>query len=280
MKKMQNMRTYDIIRGKYLNPILEKQLQEKEAIELNKNKSKIKDKNFIVRNPINHIIYDEAEQKRLDDIDNNKKKRFLSGVYINDYYHSKSNNCETQKLLNHQNYFNPFEYKMQNKRGYNILTNAPQTVSEGNKYLSELQSKKLITDWGKLKNNSDKDNNTFKSKKLYNVSCDPNDIDVNYSNYLNARKPFLNQRYNTIDNIDYKYKNRSAIKNKSSRNDKDRIGNQLISKSINKLYNNNIFNKYEDRIDYHIKYSDMDKDKFFGTPRAILKSSDKNRLLD
>ena len=33
MKKMQNMRTYDIIRGKYLNPILEKQLQEKEAIE-------------------------------------------------------------------------------------------------------------------------------------------------------------------------------------------------------------------------------------------------------
>ena len=164
---------------------------------------------------------------------------------------------------------------MQNKRGYNILTNAPQTVSEGNKYLSELQSKKLITDWGKLKNNSDKDNNT------YNVSCDPNDIDVNYSNYLNARKPFLNQRYNTIDNIDYKYKNRSAIKNKSSRNDKDRIGNQLISKSINKLYNNNnIFNKYEDRIDYHIKYSDMDKDKFFGTPRAILKSSDKNRLFD
>lgn len=280
MKKMQNMRTYDIIRGKYLNPVLEKQLQEKEALELNKNKSKIKDKNYIVRNPINHIIYDEIEQKRLDDIDNDKKKRFLAGVYINDYYHSKSNNCESQKLLNHQNYFNPFEYKMQNKRGYNILTNAPQTVSEGNKYLSELQSKKLITDWGKLKNNSDKDNNTFKSKNLYKVSCDPNDIDVNYSNYLNARKPILNQRYNTIDNIDYKNKNRVPIKNKNSRNDRDRMGNQMISKSISKLYNNNIFNKYEDRIDYHIKYSDMDKDKFFGTPRAILKSSDKNRLFD
>ena len=29
----------------------------------------------------------------------------------------------------------------------------------------------------------------------------------------------------------------------------------MLSKSINNLYNNNIFNKYEDRIDYHIKYS-------------------------
>ena len=85
----------------------------------------------------------------------------VTGVTLVD---CKNNNIETQKLISHQNYFNPFEYKIQNKRGYNILTNKSQTVSEGNKYLSEIQESKLTTDWDKLKNNSDKEIKLKKNK--------------------------------------------------------------------------------------------------------------------
>ena len=259
MKKMQNMKTYDIIRARYINPNLENELKEKEKLEEEKKKMKIRDKNYMVMNPINNIIYDKVEQKRLDDIDSGKKRRYLAREYVNDYYHSKSNNVESQKIINHQSYFNPFEYKIQNKRGYDILTNETQTVSEGNKYLTEIQEKKLITDWNRLKNDSDKDNNTFKSKKIYKVAYDTSDIDINYSNYLNLRKPTLNQRANTIDNNNYE-KRRERNYNKEN----------VLSKSIGVIHNNNIFNKYENRVDYHKKYNDMNKDLFFGTSNAIL----------
>ena len=268
IKKTQNMKTYDIIRAKYINPTLEKELQEKEKKEEEQKKLKIRDKNYMVMNPLNNLIYDKKEQKRLDDIEIGKKKRFLASGYIDDYYHSKSNNIETQKLISHQSYFNPFEYKIQNKRGYDILTNKAQTVAEGNKYLTEIQEKKLTTDWDKLKNNSDRNNNTFKSKNLFKAAYDTSDLDINYSNYLNLRKPILNQRSNTIDNTN----NFNYEKNKN-RNQYFKRGNPM-SKSIDMLNiknnNNNVFNRYEDRIDYHMKYNDMDKGLFFGTPRSTL----------
>ena len=201
LKKMQNMKTYDIIRGRYKNPTLEKNLEEKEKSEKKKKNSNIRDKNYIVRNPLNNIVYDEAEQKRLDTIEYQKRLRYLSKGHVNDYYHSKSNNIESQKLISHQNYFNPFEYRINNIRGYDILTNKSQTIDEGNKYLTDIQSKKLETHWDKIINNADNKNNSFKSKKLFIAEYDSSDIDKNYSNYLSMRKPILNQRSNTIDII-------------------------------------------------------------------------------
>ena len=268
MKKMQNMKTYDIIRAKYINPTLEKELQKKEKMEKEKEKLKIKDKNYMVRNPLNNLIYDKVEQERLDDIEYDKKKRYLASGYIDDYYHSKSNNIETQKLISHQSYFNPFEYKILNKRGYDILTNKSQTVSEGNKYLTEIQESKLTTDWDKLKNNSDKDNNTFKSKNIFKVAYDTSDIDINYSNYLNLRKPTLNQRSNTIDN---NYEKNSVRNIRKGNNLSKSIDDVFNDNRINPNINNRVYNKYENRIDYHMKYNNMDKGLFFGTPNSVLK---------
>ena len=202
LRKMQNMKTYDIIRGRYKNQILEQKLEEKEKLEKEKKSSGVRDKNYIVRNPLNNIIYDQEEQKRLDMIEYQKKQRFLSKGYVDNYYHSKHNNLETRKLISHQYYFNPFEYKMNNIRGYDILTNKSQTIMEGNKYLTEIQAKKLETNWDKIKKNADSKTNTFKSKKLYLSEYDTNDIDLHYSNYLSKRKPILEQRANTINFIE------------------------------------------------------------------------------
>ena len=260
LRKMQNMKTYDIIRGRYKNQVLEQKLQEKEKLEKSKKPAGVRDKNYIVRNPLNNIIYDQEEQKRLDTIEYQKKQRFLSKEYVNDYYHSKHNNLESQKLISHQHYFNPFEYRMNNIRGYDILTNKSQTIMEGNKYLTDIQSKKLETHWDKIKNNADKKNNTFKSKNLYLAEYDSSDIDLHYSNYLSMRKPILEQRANTID----------IIHRNNGKNGKN--GNTL-TKSIDISKNNNVFNRYENLINYKYKRNEtIDKDKFFGTPKAMLSS--------
>ena len=149
---------------------------------------------------------------------------------------------------------------MNNKRGYDILTTKSQTIMEGNKYLTDIQSKKLETQWDKIKNNADKKNNTFKSKNLYLAEYDSNDIDLHYSNYLSMRKPILEQRANTID----------IIHRNNGKNGKN--GNTL-TKSIDISKNNNVFNRYENLINYKYKRNEtIDKDKFFGTPKAILTS--------
>ena len=257
LRKMQNMKTYDIIRGRYKNQNLENKLLEKEKLEKEKKSTGVRDKNYIVRNPLNNMVYDEEEQKRIDDIEHKRRERYLSKEYVNDFYHSKHNNIESQKLISHQHYFNPFEYRMNNIRGYDILTNKSQTIMEGNKYLTEIQAKKLETQWDKIKNNADAKTNTFKYNKIYKADYDMSDIDINYSNYLSMRKPIIDQRANTI-NIIHKC------------NDKKSRNNNILTKSVDN-YKNNVFNKFDNLINYDSKRGGtIDKDRFFGTPKALL----------
>ena len=153
---------------------------------------------------------------------------------------------------------------MNNIRGYDILTNKSKTIMEGNKYLTEIQAKKLETNWDKIKNNADSKTNTFKSKKLYLSEYDTNDIDLHYSNYLSKRKPILEQRANTINFIE-------------RNNDKKDMDKKALTKSIDvKGINNsnNVFNKFENLINFkHRRSGTIDKDKFFGTSKAILTSN-------
>ena len=259
LRKTKNIKKYDIIKSEFPDE------------EIKEIKNKKVDKNYIVRNPINNLIYDKNEQKRLDDIEYNKKKRFEAKDKSDNFRHSVRNNIEEKQLIDQQNYFNPFEYKILNKRGYDILTNEKQTLSELNKNLTEIQSKKLMTDWDKLKKNADKDSNTFKSKNIYKSEYDGSDVDINYSNYMKLRKPILNQSSNTIDNEQNiinknSYILRTPIPNKNNRN--------YISKSIEEAINNSnnqIFNQLENRIDYKMNYNKMNKDLFFGTPKTVLR---------
>ena len=135
----------------------------------------------------------------------------------------------------------------------------------------EIQESKLINDWDRLKNNADKDNNTFKSQNLFKVAYDTSDIDVNYSNYLKMRKPLLEQKEQKQQRS---YTIENNYDNKSNRNKNFRNGN-VLSKSIDKMYSNNN-NQFKNRIDYHMKFNNMDKDLFFGTPKAILNKNKKN----
>lgn len=270
LKKIQNLKKYDIIKSKY--PELKKE---------NNNCQKV-DKNFLVRNPINNMVYDQKEQNRLDEIEYNKKKRYEAGDKLDNFRHSVSNNIEAKRLIDQQNYFNPFEYKILNKRGYDILTNETQTLSELNKHLSEIQNKKLITDWDKLKKNADKNNNTFKSKKIYKSEYDESDIDINYSNYMKLRKPILNQSSNTID-VESSNNNKNLFLLKTPIPKKNNRNGHGISKSIEEIINNSngkVYNQMENRIDYQMKYNKMNKDLFFGTPKSVLKKKPNYKILE
>ena len=275
LKKIQAAKKYDIINSEYLN--------NNNMNENNENHKKI-DKNYIVRNPINNMVYDKEEQKRLDEIEYNKKKRYQSGDKLDNFRHSVSNNIEAKRLVDEQKYFNPFDYKILNKRGYDILTNERKTLSELNEHLTEIQSKKLLTDWDKIKNNSDKNTNTFKTKKIYKAEYDGSDIDINYSNYMRLRKPILNQRSNTIneESITETNKNNNLDLLKTPTHNRNNRKSQDISKSIDNIFNTNnkVYNKMEDRVDYHMKYNKMNKDLFFGTPKSVLRKRTNYKIFE
>ena len=169
------------------------------------------------------------------------------------------NNIENRKLISYQYYFNPFEYRMNNKRGYDILTTKSQTIMDGNKYLTDIQAKKLETQWDKIKNNSDVKHNTL--NKVYKADYDASDIELNYSNYLSKRKPILEQRSKTIEII-----NNNSSRNKNEKNNKDLI-------KSNNFYKNNLYNNFENLVNYNPKRSGtIDKDEFFGIPKRMLTS--------
>ena len=91
---------YDLIKGKYYDKTKEenyiKQIEEDKK-NWEKNHS---DHNHLVRNPINNQIYDKQKQNELDNIEKNKKRRFMLKDEIDNYYHSidYSNKFETKIL--------------------------------------------------------------------------------------------------------------------------------------------------------------------------------------
>ena len=92
---------------------------------------------------------------------------------------------------------------------------------------------------------------------------------------MNLRKPILNQRANTIDN-NYNYeKNKNRNQNFKRSNPLSKSIDVMIynkNKNNSNINSNNIFNRFEDRIDYQMKYNDIDKGLFFGSPRSTLKN--------
>ena len=85
------------------------------------------------------------------------------------------------------------------------------------------------------------------------------------------RKPLLEQKEQKQQRS---YTIENNYDNKSNRNKNFRNGN-VLSKSIDKMYSNNN-NQFKNRIDYHMKFNNMNKDLFFGTPKAILNKNKKN----
>jgi hypothetical protein len=93
---------------------------------------------------------------------------------------------------------------------------------------------------------------------------------------MKMRKPILEQRSNTIDVNKDKNENKNLNLLKTPIPNKRNRGDNNLSKSIENIINNshtNVYNKMENRIDYQMKNNSMNKDLFFGTPKAVLKKN-------
>ena len=287
IKKMQNRKTYDVINCKYINSDLESQfaktLENKKKLLM----SKTKDKNFLVRNPINNVIYDKEAQKRLDDIEHEKKRRYILHENIENYYHSVGNNREINKNQMILSHGNPLDLNVKNKRGYDIINgtnfieekiNSLNTNNIGDDNMAQKKAGQYFDNWEKIKSKSDA-NNTVSIKPIYKQPYDYSDVEKNFEKFLQNRK---NSLMNT-KNINRSYGNFNK-NSENSLNARNNIWSNCIRNSYTKAdfmtrTNNNIFkksnsgmiNNAKNRIDSNITYNKMDKNKFFGCSILIKK---------
>ena len=273
MKKMQNRKTYDILNCKYINPDLENEFLKNYEKEKILKLSKTKDRNFIIRNPINNIVYDKEGQKKLDDIEREKKKRYILHNNIENYYHSVGNNIETNKNEMSLSHGNPLDLNYKAKRGYDILTgnnlfeqdNNLKNKNDVNK--SQKKSGQYFDNWEKIKLKSD-ENNTILKKPVYKGPYDSSDVEKNYEKYIKNRRIRLmnnniNKSYDNFNRGFFEDLNKNYNINKKNFPIANYI-NRTNDGNFRNSNNSGIMNDMKNRIDTKIKYDEMDKEKFFG----------------
>lgn len=274
IKKMQSMKAYDIIKAKYINPDVEKEEMEK----LKQKKHITKDRNFIVRNPVNDYVYDKEKQEKLDNIDKEKKMRYHLHYNVENYYHSLGNNADELRKIKEQSYFCPFEFNIHNKRGYDIInckTNTDEDKMKHNKKILELHQDKLMTEWEKIQHKADANKSTFNTKGIYKPAYDCTDVNSNYWKFLNNRRNYLekyppSQSLNTEGNGK---RDRTPKQGNNNTNGNDKFmyksvdyANRGRNSETNIRLNKNICNTFNDmnnRVNYQVQYGNIDKEKFF-----------------
>ena len=286
VKKMQNRKTYDILNCKYINPTLENEFIKNMKIKEKMILSKTKDKNYIIRNPINHIVYDKEAQKRLDDIEREKKKRYILHENIEKYYHSVGNNIETNKNEMALSHGNPLDLNVNNKRGYNIINGVnfiEEKINSKNKKdiadinMTQKKAGQYYDNWEKIKQKSDS-NNTVNKKPIYKEPYDSSDVEKNFEKYLQNRKnTLLNNKniyrsYGTFNNGEDNFNFKSNLGSTYNRNSYTAADD--INRNNKDSYRKNSFgliNEAKNRIENKMKYDKMDKIKFFGNSFLIKK---------
>ena len=267
-KKIQNLRTYDIIKRRYINPETEenyqKELEKKQKAKIdNAIKDKIKNKNYIIRNPINNEVFDETAQKEQDQKEFEKLGKYRMKSKIEDYYRSldinRDKNTENRyKILN-----KPLEHKIVNDRGYNIVNN---TLFNQENRSNKFKKYKILSDWEKLKLWSDEENSTFDKKTIYKSMYDKSDVNENYKSFLIKRK----QKLKDLNPL-----SQDPIFKVSFENDKNR-NNSPFTKTFNscsKERSNTVESgqrKERNNIIYKFKFNNtMNKKTFYETNRNI-----------
>ena len=225
-KKIQNLRTYDIIKRKFINPENEenfkKSIELKESAAINNAiKDKIKNKNYAIYNPLNNEVYDKEAQKKQDEQDSEKLDKFRIRNKLETFYRNIDMNHEIKIDNKFKNLGKYFENKIINDRGYDIINH---TIFNENNRIFKHKRFKIMSDWERLKTLSDEKNSTFDKKSIYKSMYDKSDVNENFKNYLIKRKLKLKELTPLNDDPIFKV---------SAENDKMRNENPNFSKTFN-----------------------------------------------
>ena len=293
-KKIQDLKSYDIIKGQFIDPQTEnefrKSIEEKQMSTINNAvRDKLKNKNYIIINPINNEVYDKEEQKKIDEKDRMKLDHFRLKTKIDDFYHALDQNNEIKNDMKIKNSIYPNQSKIIEGRGYDILNHA--TFNEYNKFninktepgnnfdfkKDDYRFKyKYLSDWEKIKFMADSRTKTIDKKSIYKSPYDKTDVNENYQKFLAKRKnklknlpPFEKDdlfKVN-VENELKKNKNKTSSVSKSSDLLSKGFGvrSSTIQNEASKKRGRNILFKFN----YGINKS-LDKKEFFGKNRNIL----------
>ncbi len=193
-KKIQNLRTYDIIKRRYINPEIEENFRKSTELKQiskinNAVKDKIKNKNYIIYNPINNEVYDKEAQKKQDEKDYEKIEKYRLKNKIESLYRNVDINNDIKNEDKYKTISKVLEKKIIDDRGYNIINN---TIFDDNNKINKNKRFKIMSDWEKLKSLADEKNSTFDKKEIYKSLYDNSDVNENFKNYLIKRRLKLN----------------------------------------------------------------------------------------
>lgn len=280
-KKIQNLRTYDIIKARFINPEIEEnykksiELKEKSKIN-NAVKDKVKNKNYIVFNPINNEVYDKEEQKKLDEKNFEKLEKYRIRNKVETLHRNIDTNNEF-KIENKYKSINKLpENKIINDRGYDIIN---QTLFNENNKIYKNKKFKIMSDWEKLKLFADEKNSTFDKKKIYKSMYDKSDVNENYRNYLMKRNLKLKELSPLGE--DPLFKVSAENENKRNNNSFTKTFN-YSNRTENNLRNNTIQNnirRKRENIIYKFNHSNVfNKKNFYENNRNILDYDNKDSI--
>ena len=274
-KKIQNLRTYDIIKRKFIHPEVEenfkKSLELKQKLTLeNGIKNKYKNKNYIIYNPINNEIYDKEAQKKNDEKDRNLLEKFGIKYKIENLHRNMDINNELKNENKYLNISRPTENKIINDRGYDIINHT--IFNEDNKIYRHKKTK-IMSDWEKLKSLSDERNSTFNKKLIYKSLYDKSDVNQDYQNYLIKRKIKLKGLLPLNEDPIFKI---------SAENDKSRNFTKTFNfsnRSGKNIRSQTLDNERRGRISIIYKFNKtnmFDKKKFYENNRNVLDYDNKD----
>ena len=288
-KKIQNLKSYDIIKGQFINSQIENEYRKaNEAKQMSKInnaiRDKLKNKNYIIINPINNEVYDKEEQKKLDEKDKIKLDQFRMKAKIDNFYRALDTNNEINNELKIKNSIHPNQSKIIEGRGYNILNNAsfneynvtktePNTSFDIQKTDSRFKYK-YLSDWEKIKFMADGRTRTIDKKPIYKSPYDKTDVNENYQKFLAKRKnklrdlsPFEKDELFKINVENELKKNNSNSVSKSSDLRSKNLGAKTatIQSETNKKRGRNVLFKF----DYDV-YKPVCKKEFFGKNKNVL----------
>ena len=280
-KKIQNLRTYDIIKRRYINPEIEenyrKSTELKQMSKINNAvKDKIKNKNYIIYNPINNEVYDKKEKKKKDEKDFEKLEKYRLKNKIESLYRNVDINNEIKIDNKYKNIGKILDNKIIDDRGYNIINN---TIFNDNNRVNKFKKFKIMSDWEKLKSLADEKNSTFDKKTIYKSMYDKSDVNENFKNYLIKRRLKLK---------DLSPLNQDPIFKVSAENEKLRNNASFTktfnfsSKTVNNKRNNTVENE-EKRERNFITYkfnksSIVNKKTFYENNRNILDYDNRDNI--
>jgi hypothetical protein len=280
-KKIQNLRTYDIIKRRYINPEIEenyrKSTELKQMSKINNAvKDKIKNKNYMICNPINNEVYDKEAQKKQDEKDFEKLEKYRLKNKIESLYRNVGINHEIKIDNKYKNIGKILENKIIDDRGYNIINN---TIFNDNNRINKFKKFKIMSDWEKLKSLADEKNSTFDKKAIYKSMYDKSDVNENFKNYLIKRRQKLK---------DLSPLNQDPIFKVSAENEKLRNNSSFTktfnfsSKTVNNKRNNTVENEEKrgrNFITYKFNKSNIvNKKTFYENNRNILDYDNRDNI--